>query len=77
MAQTLFSQTPSALSSFQLRFPRDTRLLSLIQAWRRRSAEKAELARFDARDLQDCGLTEADRAAIMATPLWREAGPRR
>ncbi len=71
------AQALTTLSSFHLRFPRDTRLLALIQAWRRRSAEKAELARFDARDLQDVGLTEADRAAIIATPLWRDAASRR
>jgi uncharacterized protein YjiS (DUF1127 family) len=52
-------------------------LLALLRSWRRRSAEKAELARFDARELWDVGLTEADRVGILNTPLWREAAPRR
>lgn len=68
------AQTLTAPSSFHLRFPRDTRLRDLVRAWRRRSAEKRELARFDARELQDIGLTDADRAAIVATPFWTEAG---
>ena len=67
----------AARSSFALRFPRDTRLLDLLRAWRRRSAEKAQLMQFDARELQDVGLTGADRAAIVATPFWREAPRRR
>lgn len=52
-------------------------LLALLRTWRRRAAEKAELARFDARELQDVGLTDADRVGILNTPLWREAAPRR
>jgi uncharacterized protein YjiS (DUF1127 family) len=52
-------------------------LLALLRTWRRRSEEKAQLARFDAREMQDVGLTEADRVGILNTPLWREAAPRR
>ena len=36
-----------------------------------------QLASFDAREMQDVGLTEADRVGILTTPLWREAAPRR
>ncbi len=52
-------------------------LFALLRSWRRRTAEKAELARFDARELHDVGLTDADRVGILNTPLWREAAPRR
>ncbi len=63
-----------------LDFPRATsfsRLGATLAGWRRRSAEKRELARFDARDLRDAGLTAADQSAILATPFWREAARRR
>lgn len=73
MAQSLLATR----STFALRFPRDTRLLDLLRTWRRRIDEKAQLAAFDARDLQDVGLTGADRSAIIATPFWREAPARR
>lgn len=76
MAQTLSSPL-AARSTFALRFPRDTRLLDLLRTWRRRIDEKAQLAAFDARDLRDVGLTGADRSAIINTPFWREAEPRR
>ena len=52
-------------------------LFALLRAWRGRAQEKAQLARFDAREMQDVGLTEADRVGILNTPLWREAAPRR
>lgn len=71
------AQALTTMSSFHLRFPRDTRLRDLFRAWRRRSAEKAELAQFSARDLQDIGLTGADRQEILNTPVWREAADRR
>lgn len=73
MAQTLLATR----STFALRFPRDTRLVDLLCTWRRRIEEKAQLSAFDARDLQDVGLTSADRSAIVSTPFWREAEPRR
>ena len=50
---------------------------TMLREIRRRAAERADLARFDARELQDIGLTSADRAAIIATPIWREAASRR
>ena len=71
MAQALTSPSSSTSSSFALRFPRDSRLLALLRTWRQRATEKAELAKFDARDLQDAGLTETDRAMIMRMPFWR------
>lgn len=36
------------------------RLFSPIKRWRERSAQRAALARLDARMLQDIGITEAD-----------------
>ena len=71
------AQTLTATSTFHLRFPRDTRLLDLLRTWRRRMAEQRQLIQFDARELQDVGLTDVDRAAIVATPFWREAARRR
>lgn len=71
------AQTLTAISSFHLRYPRDTRLRDLLATWRRRMAEHRQLAQFDARELQDVGLTDVDRAAIVATPFWREAPRRR
>jgi len=72
MAQALTTpSTTTASSTFALRFPRDNRLLALLRTWRQRAVEKAELAKFDARDLQDAGLTETDRAMIMRMPFWR------
>ncbi len=67
------AQTLTAISTFRMRYPRDTRLLDLLRAWRRRMAEKRQLIQLDARELQDIGLTDVDRAAIVATPFWREA----
>lgn len=52
-------------------------LFAMLRTWRRRAQEKAQLASFDAREMQDVGLTEADRVGILNTPLWREAAPRR
>ena len=72
MAQTISLSFPVSLH-----LPRLGSVWRVLADWRRRSAEKAELARFDTRDLADCGMTPADRAAIMATPFWREAGPLR
>ncbi len=71
------AQTLTASSTISLRAPREARLLELFRTWRRRSAEKQQLLEFDARELQDIGLTGADRAAIVETPFWREAGRRR
>ena len=73
MAQSILASP----STYAMRFPRDTRLLDLLRAWRRRIDEKAQLASFEARDLRDVGLTDADRSAILATPFWREAASRR
>lgn len=71
MAQALTSPSTSTAPSFALRAPRDSRLLALLRTWRQRATEKAELAKFDARDLQDAGLTETDRSMIMRMPFWR------
>jgi len=83
MAQTfagpLAGVLPGPLSTphHDARTQRRAGLFALLRAWRRRADEKAELARFDARELQDVGLTDADRVGILNTPLWREAAPRR
>ncbi len=57
--------------------PRGAGLFALLRRWRRRGDENAQLSRFTARELQDVGLTEADRVGILNTPMWREAAPRR
>lgn len=83
MAQTfagpLAGVLPGPLSAPYREAPAQRRmgLLALVYTWRRRAEEKAQLAQFDAREMQDVGLTEADRVGILNTPLWREAAPRR
>lgn len=39
--------------------------------WRRRARSRAVLARFDARELRDLGLTPAEAAQECAKPFWR------
>jgi len=71
MAQAFATISPYAVPAQPL-----LRLGAMLRDISRRAAERAELAQFDARELQDVGLTASDRAAIIATPLWREAAPR-
>lgn len=71
------AQTLTALSTVSLRQPREIGLFDMLRTWRRRMTEKRQLLQFDARELHDVGLTGADRAAIVATPFWREADRRR
>ncbi len=68
---------PGSLSTPQRLTAAKPGLFALLRTWRLRAQEKAQLARFDAREMQDVGLTEADRVGILNTPLWREAAPRR
>lgn len=68
---------PGSLSTPQHDTAAKPGLFALLRTWRARAQEKAQLARFDAREMQDVGLTEADRVGILNTPLWREAAPRR
>jgi uncharacterized protein YjiS (DUF1127 family) len=45
-------------------------LLSTLQNWHTRITERAQLAEFTSRELQDVGLTCADRSYLLDKPLW-------
>ena len=45
--------------------------LAMLQRWRLRSSERAELARLDRRDLLDIGLSEADVDYELAKRFWQ------
>jgi uncharacterized protein YjiS (DUF1127 family) len=45
--------------------------LVLLMAWRRRSQERAQLARMSDTDLHDIGLTSLDRQIEINKPCWR------
>jgi uncharacterized protein YjiS (DUF1127 family) len=47
------------------------RFAERLAEWRRRSRERAALARLDMRDLRDIGLTPADAAREINKPFWR------
>jgi uncharacterized protein YjiS (DUF1127 family) len=42
-----------------------------VSLWLRRLRERAELARFDERELRDLGLTRADADYELGKPFWR------
>jgi uncharacterized protein YjiS (DUF1127 family) len=42
-----------------------------LKLWRRRMRERAELARWEERDLRDAGITRASVQFEMAKPFWR------
>jgi uncharacterized protein YjiS (DUF1127 family) len=42
-----------------------------VSLWLRRLRERAELARFEERDLRDLGLTRADADYELGKPFWR------
>ena len=42
-----------------------------LSVWRRRSRERAELARWEDRDLRDAGLSRAFLETELAKPFWR------
>jgi uncharacterized protein YjiS (DUF1127 family) len=46
--------------------------VSTLREWRRRSHERAELAKLDDRTLRDIGLTRADAEFLSNKPFWRE-----
>ena len=48
------------------------RVLATFREWRRRSHDRAELAKLDDRMLRDIGLTEADAEYLSNKPFWRE-----
>lgn len=52
-------------------FPAFARIAETARLWQRRAGERADLARFSARDLQDIGLTCADRSYLLEKPIWR------
>ena len=45
---------------------------SRLREWRRRSRERAELAKFDERMLRDIGLSRADAWFEVNKPFWRQ-----
>lgn len=45
--------------------------LATLREWRRRSRDRAQLAHFDDRMLQDIGLTRADVEHLSNKPFWR------
>ena len=47
------------------------RTLATLREWRRRSRDRAELARFDERMLRDIGVTRADVWREINKPFWR------
>ena len=46
-------------------------LVQQVRLWRRRAAERAELARWSERELHDVGLSWADVAGGLEKPFWR------
>jgi uncharacterized protein YjiS (DUF1127 family) len=48
-----------------------SRFAARLAQWRRRSRERAALARLDLRALRDIGLTPADAAREINKPFWR------
>ena len=44
---------------------------TILRTWRRRSAERAELAAWTDRDLNDVGLSRDDVALEIDKPFWR------
>ena len=43
-----------------------------ISVWRRRSRARAELVRWEDRDLRDAGISRAALEAELAKPFWRD-----
>ena len=46
--------------------------LATLRAWRRRIAERGQLAKLDERMLCDIGLSRADAEFLINKPFWRE-----
>ena len=69
----------SASSLTSLTMPRPARAAptarpsfrQLLLLWRRRARERDELARMDARERRDIGVTDADVAMEISKPAWR------
>lgn len=47
-------------------------VLASLRSWRRRYAERRQLASLDARTLRDIGITRADAQHEAAKPFWRD-----
>lgn len=47
-------------------------LHSLWRVWRQRESQRSLLARMNARELADIGLTDAERQVEVDAPLWRD-----
>jgi uncharacterized protein YjiS (DUF1127 family) len=47
------------------------RIYATLREWRRRSRDRAELARFDERMLRDIGVTPGDVLQEINKPFWR------
>ena len=47
------------------------RLIETFRVWRERERGRAQLARMDAHDLKDLGLSRADVYAEVEKPFWR------
>jgi uncharacterized protein YjiS (DUF1127 family) len=48
-----------------------SRLVGTLELWRRRSRERAELAKITERDLHDIGVSRCDVLFEMRKPFWR------
>jgi uncharacterized protein YjiS (DUF1127 family) len=49
-----------------------TRMLARLGQWRRRSRDRAQLARLDDRMLADIGISRAEAEFLANKPFWRE-----
>lgn len=47
------------------------RALAILNLWRRRDAERNQLANFDDRALRDLAITRADATREVDKPFWR------
>jgi uncharacterized protein YjiS (DUF1127 family) len=48
------------------------RMFAMLREWRRRSRDRAELARFDDRMLRDIGVNRAEIWREINKPFWRQ-----
>jgi uncharacterized protein YjiS (DUF1127 family) len=48
------------------------RALAVLREWRRRSRDRAKVAVFDDRMLDDIGITRAEAESLSRKPFWRE-----
>lgn len=44
---------------------------AMLRLWRRRSNQRRHLARFSLRELDDIGITDAERLEEIIKPFWR------